>query len=202
LYVVDSVNDNVVEFKVDTSSGALTNSGRVIPASTGSVPSGVAVDPCDRFVYVANNLSNNVSAYSICNGLATQSQSCLGVADGTLWPITGSPFPLSGGGANEPGPILVDPFGKALYVVGTGSGTVSIFTIAQVSGGLSASNPATVATGVRPTSIAIRSDDSWLFVTNHDSQTLSQYSVTPSNGALTPQTATSTDNYPWGVAVK
>jgi 6-phosphogluconolactonase (cycloisomerase 2 family) len=203
LYAVDSVNNEIVEFSVNTSTGALTNAGPVAPVSTGSVPSGVAVDPCDRFVYVANNQSNNISAYSICNGSVTQSTTlCPSVPDGTLVALSGSPFSLSGGGANEPGPMLVDPFGKALYVVGVGSGTVSIFSIAQVSGGLAAGNPATVATGSRPTSIAIRSDDSWLFVTNFDSQSLSQYSVTPSTGNLTPQTATTTDNHPWGVAVK
>jgi len=202
LYMVDSVNNEIVEFSVETSTGALTIAGPVAPVSTGSVPSGIAVDPCDRFVYVSNNQSNNISAYSICNGQATQSTNCAGVADGTLWPLSGSPFTLSGGGANEPGPIIVDPFGGTLYAVGTGSATVSIFRIAPVSGGLGPGNPATVATGARPTSIAIRSDDSWLFVSNFDSQSLSQYSVTPSTGNLTPQTATTTDNHPWGVAVK
>ena len=204
LYVTDSVNNVVVEFNVDTSTGVLTNAGPVAPVRTGSVPSGIAVDPCDRFVYVANNQSNNISAYSICNGLATQSTTlCPFVPDGTLVALSGSPFSLSGGGANEPGPIVVDPFGKALYVVGTGSGTISIFSIAQISGSLGAGNPATVATGSKPTSIAIRSDDSWLFVTNFDSQSLSQYSVTPSTGNLTPQnTTTTTDDHPWGVAVK
>jgi len=203
LYLVDSVNNEIVEFSVETSTGALTIAGPLAPVSTGSVPSGIAVDPCDRFVYAANNQANNISAYSICNGLATQSTTlCPSVPDGRLVAIAGSPFPLSGGGANEPGPIVVDPFGATLYVVGTGSGTVSIFGIAQVSGSLAPGNPATVATGSKPTSIAIRSDDSWLFVTNYDSQSLSQYSVTPSTGNLTPQTATTTDNHPWGVAVK
>lgn len=202
LYVIDSINNVILEFSVNTSTGALTNAGPAAPLPTGSVPSGVAVDPCDRFVYVANNQSNNISAYSICNGLVTQSSTkCPTVPDGTLVPLSGSPFTM-GGTANEPGPILVDPFGNNLYVVGTGSGTVSIFSIAQISGALTAGNPATVATGARPTSIAIRSDDSWVFVTNHDSQTLSQFSVTPSTGNLTPLTVTDTDNYPWGVAVK
>jgi DNA-binding beta-propeller fold protein YncE len=205
LYVADSVNDVVLEFRVDTTTGALTNPPgfkSVQSFSAGSVPSGVAVDPCDRFVYVSNNQSNTISAYSICNGMATQSTNCPVTPDGSLNPIAGSPFSLSGGGANQPGPMLVDPFANALYVVGTGSGTVSIFRIGQVSGGLTSGSPATVATGSRPTSIAIRSDDSWLFVTNHDSGSLSQYSITPATGALTPQVATTTDNYPWGVAVK
>ena len=207
LYVADSVNDVVLELGVDTSTGALTNPSGFSVAQqipTGSVPSGVAVDPCDRFVYVSNNQSNTISAYTICNGLSTQSQACPTTPgdDGSLREIASSPISLSGGGANLPGPLLVDPFGNAVYVVGTGSNTVSIFSITPVSGGLTAGSPAVVATGQRPTSIAIRSDDSWLFVTNHDSGSLSQYSITPANGSLSPQPAVTTDNYPWGVAVK
>jgi len=200
LYAVDSVNNVIVEFGVNTSTGALTNAGPTVPPSTGSVPMGVAVDPCNRFVYVANNQSNTINAWKLCSVVSVQ-QGCPN-ADGSLVTVSGSPFSLTGGGANEPGPMLVDPFGGSLYVVGTGSGTVSAFRIAPVSGGLTPGNPATVVTGLRPTSIAIRSDDSWLFVTNHDSGSISQYSITPASGALTPQVATTTDNYPWGVAVK
>jgi DNA-binding beta-propeller fold protein YncE len=96
----------------------------------------------------------------------------------------------------------VDPYGNTLYVLGTGSSTVSIFRISPISGSLTAGNPATVATGLMPTSIAIRSDDSWLFVTNFSAGTLSEYSITPASGGLIPQPPVFTDNYPWGVAVK
>jgi 6-phosphogluconolactonase (cycloisomerase 2 family) len=51
-------------------------------------------------------------------------------------------------------------------------------------------------------SIAIRSDDSYMFVTDFNSATLSEYSITPSSGLLTPLTPVQTDNQPWGVAVK
>jgi 6-phosphogluconolactonase len=192
---------------VDTSTGALGNAGfsSVQPFAVGSVPSGVAVDPCDRFVYVSNNQSNTINAFTICNGLATQDpNSCPSTpgGDGKLVPVAGSPFSLSGGGANLPGPLVVDPFGNNLYVVGTGSNTVSVFQISPVSGSLRAASPAVVATGLRPTSIAIRSDDSWLFVTNFTAGTMSQYSITPATGSLSPQPAVTTDNYPWGVAVK
>ena len=208
LYLADSVNDVVLEFGVDTSTGALTNPPGFSMAqviATGSVPAGVAVDPCDRFVYVTNNQSNTISAYTICNGLSTQNQNCpttIAGGDGSLRAVVGSPISLSGGGANLPGPLLVDPFGNTVYVVGTGSNTVSIFRITSVSGGLVPGSPAVVATGLRPTSIAIRSDDSWLFVTNYAAGSLSQYSITPANGSLSPQPAATTDNYPWGVAVK
>ena len=203
LYVTDSVNNVVLELGVDPSSGALKDPVQSFPV--GAVPLGVAVDPCDRFVYVANNQSNTINAFTICNGLSTQNPtSCPNTpgGDGTLIPVPGPPFSLSGGGANLPGPLVVDPFGNNLYVVGTGSNTISVFHISPVSGSLQAGTPAVVATGLRPTSIAIRSDDSWLFVTNFNAGTVSQYSITPATGSLSPQPAVTTDNYPWGVAVK
>jgi 6-phosphogluconolactonase (cycloisomerase 2 family) len=98
--------------------------------------------------------------------------------------------------------LVVDPFGNTLYVVDTDSSMLSVFRISPVSGSLTPGNPAVVATGAKPTSIAIRSDDSWLFVTNFTGATLSQYSITPATGSLSPQPAITTDNYPWGVAVK
>jgi 6-phosphogluconolactonase (cycloisomerase 2 family) len=203
LYAADSANNVVWEFSVNTSTGALGNPGttKAIPAKpAGSVPAGVAVDACNRFVYVANENSNNVSAYTICNGSSTQSSSCL-AADGSLVEVSGSPFAL-GGGANGPGPMVVDPFGNYVYVVDTLSNQLSALHISPVSGSLTLLNPPTVATGTSPKSIAIRGDDQWIFVSNFASATLSQYAITPASGALTAQPTISTDNYPWGVAVK
>jgi 6-phosphogluconolactonase (cycloisomerase 2 family) len=200
LYAADSVNNVLWEFSVNTSTGALGNppgTSQAQPFGAGSVPSGVAVDACDRFVYVANNQSNNISAYTICTSIT---QTCAS-ADGSLHPVSDSPFSLSGG-ANGPGPMVIDPFGNTLYVVDTLSNQISTLSISSVSGSLTAGNPAVVATGSQPKSIAIRSDDSWVFVANFNAATLSQYSITPATGALTPLLATTTDNYPWGVAVK
>ncbi len=207
LYAVDTLGYQVFEFQVDTSTGALTNPpGRTsIPViAADQVPVGIAVDPCDRFVYVSNSETNKISAYKIC--IAVQSDSLCSVADGSLVPVAGSPFSLSGS-ANGPGPLVVDPYGNNVYVLDTLSNTVSPFKIAPISGALSPLSPATVATGSGPKSIAIRKDDNWLFVANFGSfgqggSTVSQYQVTPATGALTVQPTIQTDTYPWGVAVK
>jgi 6-phosphogluconolactonase (cycloisomerase 2 family) len=208
LYMVDQSNNYAVwEFAIDSSTGALGNppNHTAIPSfPAGAVPAGVAVDPCDRFVYVSSNQNNQVNAYSICNGLSTQSSTCPApplVPDDSLVKVNGSPFSLSGG-ATFPGPLLVDPYGNTLYVLDTGSNMISVLHISPVSGSLTTGNPAIVATGIKPMSMAIRSDDSWLFVTNFTAGTVSQYSVTPETGGLTPQPAIFVDNYPWGVAVK
>jgi DNA-binding beta-propeller fold protein YncE len=205
LYAVDGLGNQVFEFAVNTTSGVLTNpgTGGSMPAfATDQTPAGVAVDPCDRFVYVSDSLTDRVSAYTICSVVTPACP----LADGSLVPIAGSPFVLSGS-ANGPGPIVVDPYGNYVYVLNTLSSTINLLKISRVSGGLSALTPPTVGTGSGPRSIAIRADDSWMFVTNFGSttvggNTVSQYAITPDTGALSPWPAIQTDNYPWGVAVK
>jgi 6-phosphogluconolactonase (cycloisomerase 2 family) len=207
LYATDSANNLVWEFSVDTTTGALGVPGTATapqPFATRAVPSGVVVDPCNRFVYVSNAQSNNISAFAMCNGSPTSppSPACPNSPDGSLVSISGSPFSLSGG-ANGPGPMVADPFGNFLYVLDTLSNQISIFRLSPVSGSLTAGSPAVVSTGSQPKSIAIRADDNWLFVTNFNSPaTLSQYVVTPASGVLAPLPAVETDNQPWGVAVK
>ncbi len=97
---------------------------------------------------------------------------------------------------------MVDPFGNNVYVVGTLSNTLSLFKISSASGGLTAMTPAVVATGNKPTSIAIRADDNWMFVSNFNSGSVSQYSITPATGAVSVAQPITTDNLPYGVAVK
>ncbi len=200
LYATDATNYVVWQFGIDPSSGTLENPATftsVQPFSTGTVPMGVVVDPCNRFVYVSNNHSNQISAYSICSNI---SQQCP-VANGSLMNVPGSPFSNSAS-ATYPGPLIVDAYGNFLYVLDQGSNMISPFRISPVTGAIQPLSPATVATGLGATSIAIRSDDSWLFVTNFQAATVSQYSVTPATGTLTPVPPIQTDNYPWGVAVK
>jgi 6-phosphogluconolactonase (cycloisomerase 2 family) len=213
LYAVDGLGNQVFEFQVNTSTGVLTtppNHAQIPAFATDQTPAGVAVDPCDRFVYVSDSLTNKVSAYSICDGYATQSSSNCPPSplppDGSLVQIAGSPISLTGS-SNGPGPLLVDPYGNNVYVLSLLSNTVSQLKISPVSGSLSALTPATVATGLGPVAMAIRADDNWLFVSNYGTAsaggtTVSQYSITPATGELSVLPAFPTDNYPWGVAVK
>jgi len=207
LYAVDQANYLVWLFTVNASSGALTPyvSATVPPTnplSTDAVPSGVAVDACNRFVYVTANKFNQIDAYAICNGSTTQSTSCTQVPypGGYLVPISGSPFNMPAS-VIGPGPLVVDPYANQVYVISL-SNHLTTFHISQTSGSLSPGNPSVVSTGIGATAIAIRSDDNWLFVTNYVAATLSQYSITQATGAVTSYPPTTTDNYPFGVAVK
>jgi 6-phosphogluconolactonase (cycloisomerase 2 family) len=200
LYVTDSLNYVILNYSV-SSSGALT----LVPTtsnpgvSTGNIPAGVAVDPCNRFVYVSNSGSGtngfSVSAYTICNSVSlpvcTQ-------PDFSLHEVAGSPFAAG----NTPGPLLEDTLGGFLYVLDQGQNAISAFRISTASGALAPLTPATFTTNSFPTAMAIRSDDSWMFVTNLNSMNVSQFGVTPATGVLVPQPPFQTDNNPWGIAVK
>src|SRR6266567_837780 len=63
LYAVDGLGDQVFEFAVDTSTGALSappNQTAIPSFATDQVPAGIAVDPCDRFVYVSDSKTSKV----------------------------------------------------------------------------------------------------------------------------------------------
>jgi len=196
LYVADSVNNVLLNYSV-SSSGILT----LVPFSatapgiaTGTTPSGVAVDACGQFVYVANAISNSVSAFTICSVVSPNCPQ----ADYSLQEVSGSPYPAG----DVPGPIAVDPFAKYVYVVDTGSSQVSGFRISPSNGSLTAIANTPTATNSGANSIAIRSDGSWIFVANFNSANVSQYAITQATGQLTPQAPFVTLNYPSGVAVK
>jgi|SRR5208282_5052086 len=201
LYITDSLNNVVLNYSV-SSSGALG----LVPATpgtpgiaTGTSPAGVAVDACNRFLYVSNQAPNNsVSAYTICYAVSLP---LCPHADYSLQPVVGEPtlgYPVG----DAPGPLLVNPLGQFLYVLDTGSSEISAFRIGSETGSLSPLTPPTVAINSYPTSLAIRSDDLWLFVTNLNSANVSQFAITPATGGLTPLPPIETDNNPWGIAVK
>jgi 6-phosphogluconolactonase (cycloisomerase 2 family) len=192
LYVTDSVNNQLFNFTIDSSGNLSLVLTGTNPILTGTLPSGVTVDPCNRFVYVANFQTNNVSAYTIC---AKPSATCP-LADYSLQSVPGSPYSTGDG----PGPITVDAYAGFLYVVATGASEVSEFRIGSATGALTSIG--TAATNVGANSIAIRSDDSFLFVANSTSANVSQFAITPASGTLTLQTAITTLNLPSGVAVK
>ena len=196
IYVTDYLNNLVFNYQV-TSTGALSlvqtgGSTRGVP--TGTEPNGVAVDPCNRFVYVGNSVGS-VSAYTICSAVSLPE--CQ-FADYSLLPVAGSPY-NSGNGA---GPLTVDAYANFLYVLATNSNAVYVYKISSTNGALTPLTPAFVATNSFPTSIAIRSDDSFMFVANFNSANLSEYGITPFTGALTPQPTVTAFPLPWGVAVK
>jgi len=140
---------------------------------------------------------NKVSAYFACNVVSIPNN-CPN-PNYSLQAVKGSPYSISPGDA--PGPMTVDAYGNFLYVLDTGSNQISGFRISAATGGLTPLTPPTIATNLNPTAIAIRSDDSWLFVSNLGAANISQYSMVVSTGNLETLPPIPTLDYPSGVAV-
>lgn len=215
LYVTDSNNNVVWAFNV-ASSGSLSlitnQTGTVVSFPADSVTTGVAVDPCNRFVFVTNTLSNDLSAYAICNSTSPGRPAVCDSSqypEGSLVQVPGSPFALGAGGGAPNGPtvLAVDPLANFLYVVDHTSNQLSCFRISGVNGSLAPLTTAFVGTGINPFAIAIRADDNWVFVANNNTTngtgSLNQYELSPATGVLTPfGGAIETGNYPTAVVVK
>ncbi|HXW15092.1 MAG TPA: beta-propeller fold lactonase family protein, partial [Terriglobia bacterium] len=110
---------------------------------------------------------NGISAYRIDNN------------SGRLTLIVGSPYATG----NSPGPVVVDPSNRFVWVANRTDDTISLFKIDSVNGGLSEVLPRTT-TGFAPLAMAINSSGSFLFVANELSQSISVYSINSANGAL------------------
>ncbi len=100
-------------------------------------PASVAVDPSGKFLYVANQASNDVSAFTIDQ------------FSGVLKAITGSPFVV---GMN-PTSVSVDVSGKFVYVTNSASNNVSTFSLDPTTGALTPVSGSPFPAGSKPSSV-------------------------------------------------
>src|ERR1700736_2546121 len=120
----------------------------------------IACTGTGRFAYVANQLSNTVSAYVID-------------PSGALVTSSASPFAANG---TAPTALTVDPNGQFLYVANNGSNTVSVFFIAAATGALTLVG-FPVATGTGPGAVTVDPTDHYLYVANLASDNVSAYAL-------------------------
>lgn len=191
VYAANQFANTVAAFSVDSASGALTRLG-ASPYSVGTSPSGLVISPNGGFLYVANTGSSNVSAFAVCDVIVT---SCTNVnsPDGSLTPVSGSPFPAGGG----PVAIAFDPAFSFAYVLDKQSDQVSEYSYGSGSGVLTPLSPATISTGATPTSIAVRSGATgtnigntttnptdFVYVANNGANTVSIFTLNTTTGLL------------------
>lgn len=118
-------------------------------------------------------------------------------SNGTLTPIAGSPYTAG----SQPTSMVVSASGKWIYVLNTGSNSITQYSIA--SDGTLTKIAGDVQTGTTPSAIAIDSQQRYLAVANQASGNVSAYSINSTTGALT-QIATSpitTGNNPVAIAI-
>jgi 6-phosphogluconolactonase len=118
-----------------SSGGVLTPLNGGVPFPAGVRPSAVTSDSTNSFLYVADQTSGNLMAYSI--------------ASGTLTPLAGSPFRTG----NQPTAVVADPTFPFLYVANSGDSNVTAYSIsngALTSLGVYATGTDPVAIGIDP----------------------------------------------------
>jgi 6-phosphogluconolactonase len=192
LYVANNFTGTVSAYSIG-SSGKLTPLG-ASPYTVGLAPSGLGMVPGGGFLYVANSGSNSVSAFAICDKVTT---SCANPnsPDGTLTPVSGSPFSAGLG----PVAIAADPSFNFLYVVDKQSSDIFEYSFAPGSGELTALSTPSVSTGQTPVSLVViagttgtnlgntfTNPTDFVFVSNNGASTVSAFSLTTTSGVLTP----------------
>lgn len=165
-YVANFGGKSVSAYLIDAATGHLKWIGK---ATTGTVPSSIAVDPSGKYAYVAN-MNGSVSQYTIDPHGRLKPMSPATVAS---WE-----YALS---------VTVDPLGKYVYVA-NGSDTISQYIIGP-HGRLKPMSPATVATGAKSLSIAVDPSGKYAYVVNYRGNSVSQYTI-GSKGRLMPMSPT------------
>ncbi len=197
LYVANQGQGTISVFSID-SSGALT---QVLgsPFAVRIAPSGLAVATTPTtnpvpitILYVANEGSNDVSAFVICE---TVSPSC--AIAGTPVEVSGSPFAAGLG----PVSAAIDPSVNFLYVADMNSNQVSGYHINPSNGELTALSQAP-STGTRPVFVAIHPGGLYLYVANIGSDSISGFKITAKSGVLAPLAPVSTAAQPSAIALK
>jgi 6-phosphogluconolactonase len=166
LYVANSgQGENDVSLFDINSDGTVTE---VTPrTSVGTLPFLLAMDSAGSYLYVANALSNNISVFSI------------DASQGTLSPVTGSPFSIN----LSPKNMQLAPSGKFLYVSAPSqpTGVVAVFS---VNAGVLSLVGFTLTADNNPSGLAIDPSGSFLYTANATASSISIYSIA-STGLLT-----------------
>ena len=224
LYVANQFSNTVGVFSIGAS-GALTqifgtgSSAPPYPAGLSPASASLAATPTGNFLYlyVANQGSNNISAFAVC---AQTSLTCT-AADGSLNPVQGSPFaaglgPVAMAGAfaaTSASTTTSASLGSFLYVVDRNSNQVSEFKISTGTGALSINTQAAISTGSNPSAIVIGTGPgtlladggttNYVYVANQTDGTVSSYSYDTTTGVLNlVGNAVTTQGQPSALAVK
>jgi 6-phosphogluconolactonase len=212
LFVANQVDSTISLFRIDSTSGTLTE---VLPrTNAGLFPSAMTMDAGGNFLFVANQGSNDVTVFSVSStgalsqvsnfsvgsvpaGLAITSSGnflfvpvpnfssiyAFSVSSGALQ-FVGSFFVVNGVAG-----IAVDPGGNFLYATNPSANTVSGFAI-QPGGTLSPVPGVTFAAGTVPVAAAVDLSGKYLYVANSGSTVISQYTIDATTGDLTALTKT------------
>ena len=176
VYVVEQLANNsgvVLEYQRGTN-GTLTPiidpaTNKTATIAAGVNPSSIISDPTGRFVYVADETSNQVIGYSL-------------LPNGTLRALPTSPYTTG----LRPVAMTIDPRGKYLYTSNFNSNNVSGFAINAGDGSLGGVVGSTAfGTATGPNCLTVEpSVGIYLYTANYIDGSISGAQITPENGTL------------------
>ncbi len=184
---VSSQTGTVIGFNENATSGALTpipgtiaiNGSTLTGTRAGTKPAAIAIDPSARFMYITDQLTNQLYAYGITTG-------------GVLTSIQSSPFSTG----NFPQGVTVDPRGSFVYVVNYNDASISGYAINTATGALSGVAGSTgAATFTGPTCVTIEPAlGIYMYTSNKVDGSVSAAQLSPNTGSIkgvqgTPYTA-------------
>ncbi|HQZ83351.1 MAG TPA: beta-propeller fold lactonase family protein [Pyrinomonadaceae bacterium] len=170
--VDDSAGNMLYGFSADDTTGELTMlSG--FPIATGFNGGGntnlehIAFDPVNKFLFVANRGSSNISVFSVDQ------------ATGALTPASFSPIASV---ANQR-TLKVHPSGSPLIV---GADSFASFVITPTSATHAPGSPYALPTGVSPAASALSPDGTYYYAGGNSGNFFAGYSINSSTGEMTP----------------
>ena len=183
LLVANAVNQSLAEpgnvsvFSIGTGGGLTQVVGSPFAVEGQNQPTNITVDPGGVYAYVSE-AGDAVSVMS------------LNPTSGNLTSVKGSPFTVSGNPANRPSGVTTDPTGRFLYVPEDSGPTTAMsvnlsngnLTVASTTGVSFSSGPINVSSGTSPLQLS----PTWAYASNSTANSISEYSINVSNGALSP----------------
>jgi 6-phosphogluconolactonase (cycloisomerase 2 family) len=167
-YVTLPTSGSVLLLHINQATGQISL-GPQTPQQLGVSPYGIALAPSQKYLYVANASSNNISSFNIAS-------------DGSL-SQPNAPIP----GGSGPNTAIVDPSGGYLLVTNSFSNDISVFSIDNSSGALSEVPGSPFYANYNPGQIVFApGPTNYVYVSNSTIGMVSAFSFDPSSGTLTP----------------
>ena len=181
LYIAAFAGNDVTLLDINNKNGNLSvpvSNSIVVPVNppnifnTGTGPIAMAMSPTAPFLYVANQTSGDITAFTVDPG------------SGSLGTVAGSPFPITP--VSHPQSIAISPKGDFLFVANPGQGTVAAFAIGN-NGVLTAvaGSPFAMGAGATPNAVVVGRNGGFLYVADTAHNAVLGFAV-QTNGTLAP----------------
>ncbi|HLK09470.1 MAG TPA: beta-propeller fold lactonase family protein [Candidatus Angelobacter sp.] len=169
LYVSNGAAGNISAFSIGAN-GALTElSGSPVSLGAGATAAGLAIDPKGQFLYAADSANNKIASFNVAGGPLAAVGS---VSAGT-----------------QPVAVAVDGTSSFVYSANQGSNDVSAFksasgALTQVAGSPFLVQPTGSIGTPQPTFLTVDVSNTFLYVANQGSSSISAFGIKASDGTL------------------